>query len=122
MAFPYQDQQQQHLLAQNYYQSVSPTYPRYISNATLAAGGLGAVIGATAAAAKDIQRIGNDEMTRQDAVKDVIKEAAGTGLAVAAATAVVRATGARGLLSLLGIVAVATGTKYAWNSFAGTEQ
>ncbi len=119
MAIPYKEQQ--HIQAQTY-QSAYPAYPqKYVTNTTLAAGGFGAVIGATAAAAKNIKRVGNDEISRQDAVKDVIKEATGTGLATAAATAAVQATGTRGFLSLVGMVAVATGAKYVWNSFANSE-
>ncbi len=80
------------------------------------------MIGATAATAKNIQRVSNEEITRQEAVKDVLKEAAGTGLATAAAAAAVHATGARGLLSLVGVLAVATGAKYVWNSAIGAEK
>jgi hypothetical protein len=89
---------------------------RFVPQASLAMGGLGAIIGGTAAAAKNIRRVKNSEIKREDAVRDTIKEAAGAGLATAAATAVVGAVGATGLLSLVGILAVATGTKYLWDS------
>jgi hypothetical protein len=89
---------------------------RFVPQATLAMGGVGAIVGGTAAAAKNIHRVKNAEINREAAVKDTIKEAAGTGLATATATAVVGVVGATGLLSLLGILAVATGTKYLWDA------
>ncbi|PID57616.1 hypothetical protein CSB45_07260 [candidate division KSB3 bacterium] len=121
MLSSYHDQQHQHLQAQPRYQSLSRVYPHSISNAALIAGGLGTIIGTATAAAKNIQRVGNDEITKQTAVKNVLKEAAGTGLSTAAAAAVVKAAGTRGVLSLVGIVAVAIGAKYTWNTFAGTD-
>lgn len=84
--------------------------------ATLAMGGVGAVIGATGAAADNIRRVKNGDINKEQAIKNTVKEAAGTGLATAAATAVVGAVGATGLLSLVGLVAVATGTKYLWDA------
>lgn len=89
---------------------------RFVPSATLAMGGVGAIVGGTAAAAKNIRRVKNEEINRQEAVKDTVKEAAGTGLATAVATAVVHAVGATGLLSLVGILAVATGSKYLWDA------
>jgi len=95
---------------------------RFVPSAALAMGGAGAIIGGTAAAAKNIRRVKNEEIKREEAVKDTMKEAAGAGLATAAATAVVGAVGATGLLSLAGILAVATGTKYLWDAAADTEK
>jgi hypothetical protein len=89
---------------------------RSISQASLAMGGLGAVIGGTAAAARNIRRLEGSEIARDEAVKDTLKEAAGAGLATAAATAVVGAVRATGFLSLVGILTVATGTKYLWDT------
>jgi len=89
---------------------------RFVPGASLAMGAVGAVIGGTAAGAKNIRRVNAQEITREEAVRDTFKEAAGTGLAVSAATAVVGAVGATGLLSLVGIAAVATGAKYLWDS------
>jgi hypothetical protein len=89
---------------------------RLVPHATLAMGGVGAIVGGTAAAAKNIRRVKEGEIKREEAVKDTIKEAAGAGLATATAAAVVGAVGATGLLSLLGVLAVATGTKYLWDA------
>lgn len=61
-------------------------------------------------------------INREEAVSDTIKEAAGTGLATATATAVVGAVGATGLLSLIGVLAAATGTKYLWNAATEPEK
>jgi hypothetical protein len=96
--------------------NTSTKVTRFVPRATLAMGGVGAIIGGTAAAAKNVRKVKEEEMTREEAVRDTIKEAAGTGLATAAATAVVTAVGATGWLSLVGIVAAATGAKYIWDS------
>lgn len=108
------------------YSNYSATYTtsntiRFAPRATLAMGGVGAVIGGTVAAAKNIRRVNNGEIKREEAVKNTIKEAAGTGLASAAATGLITATGATGLLSLAGIVAIATGSKYLWDSSTGNQ-
>ncbi|MBC2712737.1 MAG: magnetosome protein MamC [Desulfosarcina sp.] len=83
---------------------------------------MGAIIGGTAAAAKNIRRVKDAEINREEAVRNTIKEAAGAGLATAAATAVVGAVGATGLLSLVGILAMATGTKYLWDATTAPEK
>jgi hypothetical protein len=80
--------------------------------ATLAMGAVGAIVGGAAAAARNIARVKNDEMTRQEAVKDSLKEAGATGAAVAASTAVVGMLGLTGPLSLIGVVGAAIGAKY----------
>ena len=91
-----------------------------VPRATAKMAGVGAIIGGTAAAAKNMRRVGNSQITREEAVIDTIKESAGAGLATAAATAAVTAAGATGFFSLLGIVVVATGTKYLWDSATKT--
>ncbi len=80
---------------------------------TLAMGAVGAVVGGTAAAARNISRVNKDEITRGEAVTDTLKEAGTTGVATATATAVVSSIGLTGTLSLVGLVAVAVGAKYA---------
>ena len=80
--------------------------------ATVAMGAVGAVIGGTMAAARDYGKVRKEEMTREEAVRDVLKESGTTGLATATATAVVSVLGLTGLLSLTGIVVVAAGTKH----------
>lgn len=95
---------------------------RFVPQNTLAMAGVGAIIGGTAAAAKNIRRVKHAEIKRDEAVKDTIKEAAGAGLATATATAVVGAIGATGLLSLVGLLSVATGTKYLWDAMTAPER
>jgi hypothetical protein len=97
---------------------VSALVPR----ATLAMGGLGAIIGGTGAAAKNIRRVKNKEIEREDAVRDTLRESAGTGLATAAGTAVIGVAGVTGLLSLAGMLAVATGAKYLWDTATNPAQ
>ena len=102
--------------------TVAPRVTKFAPCAALAMGGVGAIIGGTAAAAKNIRRIKNEEIKREEAVKDTFKEAAGAGFATAAATAVVGVIGATGLLSLVGILAIATGTKYVWDAATVTKK
>lgn len=80
---------------------------------TLAMGAVGAIVGGTAAAARNISRVNKNEITRNEAVTDSLKEAGTTGAATATATAVVSAIGLTGTISLVGLVAVAIGAKYA---------
>ena len=83
--------------------------------AVSASGTVGAVIGATVAAAKDIKRVNKGEMTKSEAAADIGKEAVGTGLSTAAGVAVTGVLGIGGLLGLASIVGVAAGTKYIWD-------
>jgi hypothetical protein len=87
-----------------------------ISRATLNVGGFGALVGGAATAAQVIPKVKKNEMSAQDATREVLKEAAGTGLATAAGAAVVGSVGMGGILSLLAMFGVATGAKYLWNS------
>ncbi len=80
--------------------------------ASLAMGAAGAIIGGTAAAARNINRVKQGQMTREEAVKDVIKETGTTGISTAMAMAAVSAVGVTGIFSLLGFVSVAVGAKY----------
>ncbi len=80
--------------------------------ATVAMGAAGAIVGGAIAAARDYEKVRNNEMTREAAVKDVLKESGTTGLATATATAVVGAMGFTGILSLAGIVCLTAGTKH----------
>ncbi len=94
--------------------SVAPI--RFVPHATLAMGTLGALVGGTMAAAKNFRSVKEDNMSREEAVRGVVREAAGTGLATAAATAVVGTLGITGFAAGVGIVALATGTKYLWDT------
>ncbi len=93
----------------------------YVPRAALSMAGVGAIVGGTAAAAKNIRKLKNAEITHEEAVKDTIKQAAGAAVATGTATAAVGATGVTGVVSLLGILVVATGTKYLWDGITGTE-
>jgi hypothetical protein len=102
-----------------YYPAVNTT-PQNVSrpgsHAVLAMGGLGAIGGGTAAAARNIRRVRQGTINREEAVRDTLKESAGAGIASAAATFVVGSVGAAGFLGLLGVITVATGTRYLWDS------
>lgn len=88
------------------------TYAGFAPRASLAMGAAGAIVGGSIAAARNISRVEKQEMTREEAVRDVLKESGTTGLSTAMATAVVSATGLTGILSLVGLVSVAVGAKY----------
>jgi len=88
------------------------THTGIAPRASLAMGAAGAIIGGTAAAARNIDRVRQGQMTREDAVRDVIKETGTTGISTAMATAAVSAVGVTGIFSLLGFVSVAVGAKY----------
>ncbi|MFP4048396.1 MAG: hypothetical protein ACLFT8_00475 [Desulfovermiculus sp.] len=94
----------------------------FLPRATLAMGGIGAVIGATGAAARNIRQVKEAQMTKEEAVRDTLKESAGTGLATATATAVVGLAGAGGLFSLAGMLVVATGSKYLFDAATSQEK
>ena len=76
----------------------------------------GAIVGGTGAAARGIREAREGRKTNRDVALDVTREAGATAVAAGAATAVVGALGMGPVLSTLGIVAVATGTKYAMDS------
>ncbi len=88
--------------------------PLYVTStrATVAMGAVGAIVGGAVAAAKNYDKVKAKELSRETAVKDVLKETGTTGLATATATALVSALGFTGLLSLAGIVLVTAGTKH----------
>jgi hypothetical protein len=92
--------------------TVSPLVPRI----SLISGVLGAAAVGAGAAAKGIRLVKAGEMTREEAVRHTIQEAAGGGIASAVAAAVAGATGGSGILGLLAFVATATGTKYLWDT------
>lgn len=79
--------------------------------ATLAMGVVGAVIGGFVASARNYDKVKYGEMSKDEAVKDVIRESGTTGVSTAAGTAVMSALGTSGLISLAGMVFVAAGTK-----------
>jgi hypothetical protein len=86
-------------------------------NSVVAMGLIGAMVGASAAAAGNIRKVRQGEMNNGEAVSGTVREAAGAGLATAAGAAVADNVGNNTLLSTVVLLAVATGAKYAWNSF-----
>jgi len=96
---------------------ISPSVP----HSAFLLGGLGAVIGAGNAIAKSNRQVKNQEISKQQAIEQVLNESLGTGLAVAAAAAVVGASRARGMTSLVGILAISAGAKYLWDTAHASE-
>jgi hypothetical protein len=95
----------------------------YAPRAAFTMGAIGAVVGGTSAAAQNIRQVKAGEINPQEAAGNIIKEAAGAGISVATATAVVGGMGVnRGFFSLLGMVVVATGTKYFWDAITASEK
>ena len=93
------------------------------SRAFFGMGCVGAVIGAASAAAKNIPMVKNNEIKRTEAIKIVLKESAGVGLATAAATAAVGVVAPRsGIFSILGFTAVATGVKMLWDKASSSDK
>jgi len=82
----------------------------------------GAIVGGTAAAAKGIRQVKNNEATKEEVAVNIAKEAGTTAVAAGAAGAVVGTLGLGPFLSTLGIVAVATGAKYALDSMFAPAQ
>jgi len=88
----------------------------YPSRAALMMAGLGALIGGTAAAAKNIRGVREAGIDPRQAVRDTARETAGAAVATGVATLVMGYANPRGAtLNLLGTIAMATGTKYIWD-------
>lgn len=90
--------------------------PGMAGGAAVGATVFGAVLGGAAVAAGTYPKVRSGEMARCDAVREVAREAGTTGVSAGAGVAVAGALGLGGVLSFVGIVAVATGTKYALDS------
>eukprot|EP00828_Plagiopyla_frontata_P009370 TRINITY_DN1481_c0_g1_i5.p1 TRINITY_DN1481_c0_g1~~TRINITY_DN1481_c0_g1_i5.p1 ORF type:complete len:404 (+),score=62.95 TRINITY_DN1481_c0_g1_i5:50-1261(+) len=90
--------------------------------ATVAAGFTGAVVGGTVAMAKSFNQVRKGNLQKDQAVKAVFSESAGTGIATASAAAVIGISGLGGsLLGLIGFVGVAVGTKCFWDNLTVPE-
>lgn len=87
-------------------------YTGIAPRASLAMGAAGAIVGGSVAAARNIRKVRQGEMSREHAVKNALTESGATGISTAMATAAVTAVGLTGFLSLFGFVAVAVGAKY----------
>lgn len=81
-----------------------------------ALGGLGMVIGAAVAGAKNIRLVKEGKMQSDQAVGETLKESLGTGLTTAAAGAAAGVLGLSGALGLVGVAALGVGVKYLWDS------
>lgn len=108
-------------MSNSYYQSQVGTGIKQnsstLARSSLNVGGFGALVGGASAAAQVIPQVRNNQISSQQAARDVLREAAGTGLAAAAGAAVVRAVGmGGGILSLVVMFGVAAGAKYLWNT------
>jgi hypothetical protein len=79
-------------------------------------GGLGIIVGATGSAAANIRSMQNGEIQKGQAIGNVVRDAAGAGVATAAATAIVGRLGLTGLVSVAGLLTVATATRYLYNA------
>ena len=93
-----------------------PARPTPVTPSALAMGGLGVIVGAASSAAANIRRVNNNEIGRGQALKNVVRDSAGAGVATAAATAVVGALRLGGLFNVAGLLTVATATKYLYDT------
>lgn len=82
---------------------------------TMALTGFGAILGGVGALARDIRRVKAGEMTKGEASRDVLMEAAGTGVAAGVGGSVAHAVSKPGILSLAVMIAAGVGAKYVWD-------
>jgi hypothetical protein len=87
-----------------------------MSPSPIAMGGVGMIVGAAGSAAANIRRVNNGEIDKNRAVKNVLLDSAGSGIATAAATTLVAMIGLPGILSAAGMLATATAAKYLFDS------
>jgi hypothetical protein len=95
------------------------TYPPQKTTAApsaLAMGGFGMIVGAAGSAAANIRRLNNGEIEQGEALKNVVRDATGAGVATAAATALVNMLGMSGLFAVAGTLTAATATKYLYDT------
>lgn len=76
---------------------------------------LGAAVGGAITAFKNAGKVNNGEMSKDEALKDSLREAGTLGASTGTAAAVVRPLPLGPVSSALGYVAVASGTKYMLN-------
>jgi hypothetical protein len=100
----------------HYPTGMTPPRPATTTPSALAMGGVGMIVGGSASAAANIRRLNGGEIEKGEAVKNVVRDSAGAGIATAAATAVVGALRLGGLLSVVGLLATATATKYLYDT------
>lgn len=78
----------------------------------LAAAVAGAAIGGSLSAAKNFQKVKKEEMSREEAMHALLKEAGTCGFATAVGSAAVGLVGLRGAFALIGFIPVTIGAKY----------
>jgi len=88
---------------------------RFLSDSTASIGAIGALVGGTAAAAKNIKDYNAGIIDKQEAAVDTGKETVGAAVATAAGV-----VGSSVLVSVFAVITVGTGTKYLWDK--GVEQ
>lgn len=76
---------------------------------------VGAMLGGVVTAARDMRDVRSGTMTKNELTGDVLKEAAGTGLATAVGTAAGAMFFRNGTLALVTMAAVGIGTKYLYD-------
>lgn len=82
---------------------------------------LGAIIGGAVAAAQVIPKVTDQQYDSGQAVGEVLREAAGAGVATAAGAGVAGAVNLGGFVSLVTLFGAATGVKYLWNTAFGPD-
>lgn len=75
-------------------------------------GAVGAMVGATGAAAYNIRRVKRDEITKEDAIRETIRASLTTGAATMVAKLAGDALSRNPVLSLLAMFAAGTATAY----------
>ena len=101
-------------------------YPAYYGTRTglgavdparaLAAGGMGFIVGGSAALGVNLHKVRANQMTLNEALIDSVAKGAGAGVATAAASAAASAVGGSGVVSFAVMAATATGVVYLLNS------
>lgn len=86
-----------------------------LSQSTSGIGVIGAIVGGSAAAAKNYKDNKDGLISTKEALYDTSKEAAGAGVATAVSALAVGVVGGGLLVSIGTAVAVAAGAKYAWD-------
>lgn len=104
-------------------EQVQTTKTNLIVAASISLGLAGAVAGGAMAAAKGINDIRKNKITREEAATHILKESAGTGLAAGVSTAVLGISGISSLLlGTLAFTGTAVASKYLWDNLVLPDQ
>lgn len=85
-----------------------------VARPALVMGCFGSLVGGVNAAVGNFRKVKRKEIDREEAVKETLREAMGSGIATAISVAGVQTIGASGFIALLGMVIVGAGTRYLW--------